>query len=170
MSDFIPKTRGLLKLDWYVPINLAVLMLVLSVFFTRYTFGYGLLNGCLPADFYMIDHKDKSIKAGELIAFYMPKSVRFIPENERVIKIVAGVGGDRLKVTMDGVLNGSKFYKANAWRISIKYNIPPESIERELTIPKGEVFLIGQTDHSWDSRFWGPVKLTSVIGKTYAIF
>ncbi|HIA5805467.1 TPA: S26 family signal peptidase, partial [Escherichia coli] len=25
-------------------------------------------------------------------------------------------------------------------------------------------------DHSWDSRFWGPVKLTSVIGKTYAIF
>ncbi|TDA70754.1 signal peptidase I, partial [Klebsiella pneumoniae] len=23
---------------------------------------------------------------------------------------------------------------------------------------------------SWDSRFWGPVKLTSVIGKTYAIY
>ncbi|WP_212667591.1 S26 family signal peptidase, partial [Enterobacter sp. TUM13743] len=32
------------------------------------------------------------------------------------------------------------------------------------------VFLIGQTDHSWDSRFWGTVKLNSVIGKTYAIF
>ncbi|RVT54744.1 signal peptidase I, partial [Klebsiella pneumoniae] len=43
-------------------------------------------------------------------------------------------------------------------------------IERELTIPKGEDYLIGQTDHSWDSRFWGPVKLTSVIGKTYAIY
>ncbi|EBP6094357.1 signal peptidase I, partial [Salmonella enterica] len=23
---------------------------------------------------------------------------------------------------------------------------------------------------SWDSRFWGTVKLNSVIGKTYAIF
>ncbi|EBI7413665.1 signal peptidase I, partial [Salmonella enterica] len=43
-------------------------------------------------------------------------------------------------------------------------------IEKELIIPEGEVFLIGQTDHSWDSRFWGTVKLNSVIGKTYAIF
>lgn len=59
----------------------------------------------------MIDHSDKSIKTGELIAFNMPKSVRFIPENERVIKIVAGVGGDKLKVTMDGVYNGDKFLK-----------------------------------------------------------
>ena len=170
MSEYIPKKRGLLSFDWYVPINLAILILVLAIFFTRFTFGHGLLNGCLPADFYMIDLKDKSVKAGNIIAFHMPKSVRFIRENEKVIKIVAGVGGDRLRVTMDGVYNGSKFYKANARRISMKYNIPAESIERELTIAKGEVFLSGQTDHSWDSRFWGPVKLTSVIGKTYAIY
>ena len=170
MKEYIPKKRGVLIFDWYVPINLAILLLVLSIFFTRFTFGHGLLKGCLPVDLYMIDLKDKSVKAGNIIAFHMPKSVRFIRENEKVIKIVAGVGGDRLKVTMDGVYNGDKFYKANARRISKKYNIPAESIERELTIPKGEVFLIGQTDHSWDSRFWGPVKLTSVIGKTYAIY
>ncbi|WP_440233359.1 hypothetical protein [Escherichia coli] len=69
MSDYIPKKRGLLILDWYVPINILLLILVMCVFFTRYTFGYGLLNGCLPADFYMIDHSDKTIKTGELIAF-----------------------------------------------------------------------------------------------------
>lgn len=131
MSEYIPKKRGLLSFDWYVPINLAILILVLAIFFTRFTFGHGLLNGCLPADFYMIDLKDKSVKAGNIIAFHMPKSVRFIRENEKVIKIVAGVGGDRLRVTMDGVYNGSKFYKANARRISMKYNIPAESIERE---------------------------------------
>ncbi len=107
----------------------------MCVFFTRYTFGYGLLNGCLPADFYMIDHSDKTIKTGELIAFNMPKSVRFIPENERVIKIVAGVGGDKLKVTMDGVYNGDKFFEANARRISKKYSIPSILIEKELIIP-----------------------------------
>ncbi|MQH89147.1 signal peptidase I, partial [Escherichia coli] len=48
MSDYIPKKRGLLILDWYVPINILLLILVMCVFFTRYTFGYGLLNGCLP--------------------------------------------------------------------------------------------------------------------------
>ncbi|HHU7932643.1 TPA: S26 family signal peptidase, partial [Escherichia coli] len=73
-------------------------------------------------------------------------------------------------VTMDGVYNGDKFFEANARRISKKYSIPSILIEKELIIPEGEVFLIGQTDHSWDSRFWGTVKLNSVIGKTYAIF
>ena len=100
----------------------------------------------------------------------MPKTVPFIHKDERVIKIVAGVGGDRLRISMDGVKNGSRFYKVNARRISIKYKIKPEDIEREIIVPEGEVFLVGQTEHSWDSRFWGPVKLNSVIGKTYAIF
>ena len=170
MVELIPKKRGLLTLDWYSPLNIFLIALAMAIFFTRYTFGYGLLNGCLPADFYMIDHQDKTIRNGELLAFHMPKTVRFIHKNERVIKIVAGVGGDKLKITMDGVYNGTKFYKVNARRISQKYNIPPESIEKEITVPEREVFLVGQTDHSWDSRFWGPVKLTSVIGKTYAIF
>lgn len=91
MCDYIPKKRGLLVLDWYAPINIVFLIIILFIFFNRYTFGYGLLNGCLPADFYMIDHSDKTIRTGGIIAFNMPKQVRFIPKNERVIKIVAGV-------------------------------------------------------------------------------
>ncbi|MGB3251484.1 signal peptidase I [Buttiauxella gaviniae] len=170
MGELIPKRTGLLTFEWYSPLNILLIVALMTFFFMRYSFGYGLLNGCLPADFYMIDHHDKTVRKDQLIAFYMPKSVRFISENERVIKIVAGVAGDKLRVTMDGVYNGKKFYQANARRISIKYNISPEQIERELIVPEGEVFLIGKTDHSWDSRFWGPVKLKSVIGKTYAIF
>ena len=33
------------------------------------------------------------------------------------------MGGDKLKVTMDGVYNGDKFFEANARRISKKYSI-----------------------------------------------
>lgn len=80
-------------------------------FFNRFTFGHGLLNGCLPADFYMIDLKDKSVSSGNIIAFHMPKSVRFIRENEKVIKIVAGVGGDRLRVTLMVFIMGTNFIK-----------------------------------------------------------
>lgn len=170
MKTLIPDRHGLLKVEWYSAVNIGVLLLVMAAFFFRFSFGYGLLYGCLPADFYMIDHNDKSIREGQLIAFNMPKTVPFIHKDERVIKIVAGVGGDRLRISMDGVKNGSRFYKVNARRISIKYKIKPEDIEREIIVPEGEVFLVGQTEHSWDSRFWGPVKLNSVIGKTYAIF
>lgn len=170
MKSLIPGKHGVLTLDWYSPVNIGVLLLIMAAFFWRFSFGYGLLYGCLPADFYMIDHSDKGVRNGQLIAFNMPKSVRFINKGERVIKIVAGVGGDRLQISMHGVRNGQRFYKVNAERISIKYKIKPEQIEKEIVVPEGEVFLVGQTDHSWDSRFWGPVKLNSVIGKTYAIF
>ncbi|MGE4843514.1 MULTISPECIES: signal peptidase I [Buttiauxella] len=170
VDKYIPKVRGMLNLDLYGPINLALIAFFAWLVFSRFSFGYGLLNGCLPADFYMIDHANTLVSRGSLIAFNMPKTVRFINEGEKVIKIVAGVGGDKLRITMDGVYNGTKFYAANARRISHKYQVSPKLIERELVVPDGEVFLIGQTDHSWDSRFWGTVKLTSVIGTTYAIF
>ncbi|ENH3412108.1 signal peptidase I [Escherichia coli] len=170
MNTLIPSRHGILKLEWYSALNIGVLILVTVAFFCRFSFGYGLLYGCLPADFYMIDHNDKSIHEGQLIAFNMPKTVPFINKGERVIKIVAGVGGDKLRISMDGVKNGNRFYKVNAGKISSKYKIKPEEIEREIVVPPGEVFLVGQTEHSWDSRFWGPVKLNSVIGKTYAIF
>ncbi|PQN96365.1 signal peptidase I, partial [Shigella flexneri] len=66
MREYIPKKRGLLSFDWYVPINLGILILVMLIFFNRFTFGHGLLNGCLPADFYMIDLKDKSVRSGNI--------------------------------------------------------------------------------------------------------
>ncbi|MFP1529568.1 hypothetical protein ACLB1R_36115 [Escherichia coli] len=51
-----------------------------------------------------------------------------------------------------------RVFEANARRISKKYSIPSILIEKELIIPEGEVSAIGQTDHSWDSRFWGNSK------------
>nr|UGK56170.1 hypothetical protein [Escherichia coli] len=32
MREYIPKKRGLLSFDWYVPINLGILILVMLIF------------------------------------------------------------------------------------------------------------------------------------------
>lgn len=170
MPDYIPQKRGFLRMDFYAPFNMLLIGVFLFVFCSRFTFGYGLLHGCLPVDMYMIDRSDKTYRTGEMIAFNMPRTVPFIKKDEKVIKIVAGIGGDKLRVTVDGVYNGKEFFAVNARRILTKYKISPSTIEKELTIPEGEVFLVGKTDYSWDSRFWGPVKLQTVIGKTYALF
>jgi conjugal transfer pilin signal peptidase TrbI len=170
INDYIPKRKGFLRIDKYLGLNLIVCGMMTCLFFLKFSFGYGLLYGCIPADLYMIDKYDKEYAVGEMIAFRMPKEARFIHTEDKVIKIVAGKGGDHLKITMDGVYNGAKFFKVNARRISIKYGVPPEKIERELVVPTNEIFVVGQTDHSWDSRFWGTVIDTTTIGKAYAIF
>ncbi|MCW2456397.1 UNVERIFIED_ORG: conjugal transfer pilin signal peptidase TrbI [Rahnella aquatilis] len=169
-KNYIPRRKGFLHIDKYLSLNLILCGMLTFLFFSKFSFGYGLLYGCIPADLYMIDKYDKTYEVGDMIAFRMPKEARFIHPEDKVIKIVAGKGGDHLKVTMDGVYNGKKFFKVNARRISIKYGIPPGKIEREIDVPINEIFVVGQTDHSWDSRFWGTVIDTTTIGKAYAIF
>nr|QTX14018.1 Signal peptidase I [Klebsiella pneumoniae] len=36
-----------------------------------------------------------------------------------------------------------------------KYHIEPQILNREITVPAGHIFVVGQTDYSWDSRFFG---------------
>ncbi len=78
MSHDIPKKRGLLILDWYVPIN--ILLLILTCLFHPLYIWIRFIEWAPACWFQMIYYSDKTIKTGELIAFNMPKSVRFIPE------------------------------------------------------------------------------------------
>ncbi|RXY26505.1 signal peptidase I, partial [Klebsiella pneumoniae] len=55
-------------------------------------------------------------------------------------------------------------------RIAKKYHIEPQILNREITVPAGHIFVVGQTDYSWDSRFWGTIPETTITGKAYAIF
>lgn len=170
LQGLIPAKNGWVKIDKYLFVNIFIALVLIAYVFSRFSFGHGLLHGCIPADYYMIDHKNRTFEVGELVAFTMPMDVPFIKKGATVVKIVAGKGGDKIKVTMQGVYNGDRFFPTDAERISKKYKIPKESIERVITVPDGDMFLVGQTDYSYDSRFWGTIKSNSVIGKTYAIY
>lgn len=170
LEGLVPQKKGWIKFDLYIYIHVVIAVVLCAYIFSRFSFGHGLLHGCIPADYYMLDHKNKEFGVGDLVAFKMPMDVPFIKKNSTVVKIVAGKGGDHLKITMHGVYNQGRYFPADAERISKKYDIPPNKIERELIIPEGDMFLIGQTDYSYDSRFWGTINSSSVIGRTYAIY
>lgn len=66
----------------------------------------------------MVDKYDKGYEIGDMINFTMDRDVRFIKHREKVIKIVAGKGGDKIQITETYVKNGDRIFRVDGRRIA----------------------------------------------------
>ncbi|MDR8470431.1 signal peptidase I, partial [Acinetobacter baumannii] len=73
-----PHQRGFLRVDKSLILHLVIIAVLTHLFFSRFTLGHGLLYGCIPAEYYMVDNHDKSYEIGDMINFTMDRDVRFI--------------------------------------------------------------------------------------------
>lgn len=173
MTSFFSRNRALL-------LN-AVLGLGFSALFistcSNYTLGKGGASAtCLHARVFLIDHSDTSLQYNQLLAFTQTEALTFMPESigETWVKILVGQPGDTVKVTLDGVTvhrsNGEvSEYQLNARRVIASLDWL-EAVEREWHLGDGQLFVIGETESSFDSRFWGPTQVNNVQGASYALF
>ena len=86
---------------------------------------------------------------------------------EDLIKRVVGLPGDEISV-QDGVLfvNGERQEEPY-----VNPRLPDTSSFAPMTVPKGEVFLMGDNRaDSRDSRFFGPVPFENIEGEAFIIF
>jgi signal peptidase I len=86
---------------------------------------------------------------------------------EDLIKRVVGLPGDEISV-QDGVLfvNGERQEEPY-----LNPRLPDTSSFAPMTVPKGEVFVMGDNRaDSRDSRFFGPVPFENIEGKAFLIF
>jgi signal peptidase I len=85
-------------------------------------------------------------------------------------KRVVAVGGDRLAIKGGHAIRNGK----QASEPFIAPCNPPSGacdFPQEITVPKGYVFMMGDNrGHSDDSRYWGPVPVSWVVGRTVAIY
>ena len=99
-------------------------------------------------------------KHGEIVIFKPP-----IDQNHNYIKRVIAVEGDSVKI-VDGVvyLNGERLEEDYVEHRSF------ESMT-EITVPKDSYFVMGDNrSNSSDSRFWGFVPETNIIGRASLVF
>jgi signal peptidase I len=106
----------------------------------------------------------KQLHAGDVVVARVPVSGQ--EEPVLFLKRVVAVAGDHLK-TVSGTLirNGGVVMESYIHADFGSSSGPFEDIP-ELTVPQGTVFLLGDNrKQSIDSRFWGPVEESAIVGR-----
>ena len=107
---------------------------------------------------------------GDIVVFLYPRD-----RSKDFIKRVIGVGGDVIEIRNKEIfLNGSPcsdIHGVHTDNLILPSSIQPRDNMRPVKVPVGSIFVMGDNrDQSYDSRFWGFVKLKDVMGKAFIIY
>lgn len=109
-------------------------------------------------------------KRGDIVVFIYP-----VDRTKDFIKRVVGIGGDVIEIKNKKVfLNGSSYDDTHGVytdKLLLPLSIQPRDNFGPVKVPEGSIFVMGDNrDQSYDSRFWGFVKLKDVMGKAFIIY
>lgn len=134
--------------------------------FDRYSIGIDPQNEqCLPWRIFLIDKHDTQPVRGETFAFKSSHMERY----GRGIKFVDGVAGDLVVVNAEHTSVNGKVV-GNGLMFAGKLGYTPQQLSRTGRVPEGNVWLMGRTDNSFDSRYWNSISATAIIGRAYPIW
>ena len=164
--------------EGYVSFGVKALILaaLLSSLFTFFTarFRIGIDDQkvpCLGHHVYFIDLKRVEAKPVKGEAYSFVVRLRPLAQNDKEpreftwAKRLAAAEGDKIEITKDGkfLVNGTLVRESLP--LAAKLGKEPEYFSRRQVLKKGELYFLGDTETSYDSRYWGPVKVTQLRGK-----
>lgn len=118
---------------------------------------------------YPIDAKTK-LHIGDYVLFkYQKEDERFVKKGQKVVKRVACLSGSVISYDNTSVFCDGKKIKENHAIVSEKYGKVYPLYSAGL-IPNGKLFLIGDHERSFDSRFWGLVDEKDIIAIVRPLF
>lgn len=148
------------------------LLALIALFFTRFHFAFDSQDDrCLPDHFiYLIDKKNQTIERDGIYAFSTGSMKGVFNTDKNVVKVLKGMPGDDVEVDVleNVIINGSVVAEGLALAEIL-------SKPKALFIGKGklhadEYWFMGETDTSYDSRYWGAVRNEQIIGRAYPVF
>ena len=115
-------------------------------------------------------YRNSEPKRGDIAIFPFPED-----PSKDFIKRIVGMGGDTLEIRNKQVfINGEPYqerYKVDNDSYIFPKNVQPRDNYGPIKIPEDSLFVMGDNrDASYDSRFWGLVKKSSVKGKAKSIY
>jgi len=97
----------------------------------------------------------------------------FYADGTHMVKILKGMQGDRIRIEDDdslvrilvnGSVEGTSLLHAQQLDRSVK------DFLGERSLGENELWMMGESPTSFDSRYWGVASADQIIGRAYAIF
>jgi len=112
----------------------------------------------------------QDIKQGDLV-FWKPFAALAYVRDEYVVKRVAGVQGDKLLIKGDSIsINGQVVANGFSGANLADLGNVKSSLDKSEIIPKNQFFVIGDNPLSYDSRYWGYLPYSDILGTALALF
>lgn len=135
-------------------------------------------QSCMDESVYLVkkfhsdDDKYAALQKGATVSFLATEEAKKAYGREvTFIKNIVAVPGDRIKIEGENVfINGELFSKRSPFMM---YQVAQNGFaylleDKEYTLAENEFFAMGTNEeHSFDSRFWGPVKVENLVGSVF---
>lgn len=146
----------------------------------RYILGLDLQeHGCLPHVLYGMklgrtdekapDNKKIKLERGMYVSFISKDKMMGLDifDGKRIVKIVAGLEGDVLRVENDQVFVNDEYWG----NMSLLGTLGKESkeLDRVAVVPKGKVLLLGTLETSYDGRYYGFIDQAVIDAQAYPL-
>lgn len=152
------KSNRIIK--WVV--SLMALIIILQYFFT---IGFNVTDSIPKKIFLIIKGTEPDI--GDYVAFRFHGST-YYHGGKTFIKILAGKEGDEIETNNKKILLNHKQVAVAKDKDSTGREI--DSLHYKGKIPQGTIFVLGISENSYDSRYFGFIDKEQIIGRAIALF
>lgn len=150
-------------------LTLLCLLALGKVIGQRYRIGLDFTH-CLPYRIYLLDLSDIIPKNRQ--SFYVFRAQGLEPvfaENTWIVKRLVGLPGDIVAVTSDELIRVNRDNLRQGLPVAQQLGQTPESFVGWDVLGPGYYWVLGDSDHSFDSRYWGALRAEQIIGRAYPL-
>jgi conjugal transfer pilin signal peptidase TrbI len=128
-------------------------------------------NRCLPHSFYFVrlGRPEGGLTHGMYVEYIASGGLMgHALDGLRIIKIVAALPGDRVRVDDTGISINGKLW--GPLGLSSRLDVSGLRMLGDNTVPEGKALLLGTMPGSYDGRYWGFLDQDQIIGQAWPIF
>lgn len=142
------------------------------LFSLRYSIGVnGQIVGCIQGNFFLVDHKDRVPKQGKIFAYRSMQAEPVYPNGTLMAKYLAAGPGDTVEVTPDfRILVNEKQFTRGLPHLKDADDETLKNFIGKRVLKADEYWVLGDLPMSFDSRYWGAIRVDQLVGRAYVLF